>query len=210
MDLILWQRCCLASTVGLITQTRVDVAAVCGSVCEDVCCLGEPAYAYCCFWVWRLTLPSTDRRYFISIWFIKKSSADIKGSYWSSVIIPPGSCLIIQQYYRRWSFHIGSKFWGLQLTAAPIEAGTVCGFIPRHSASRQSLIIVPFLLPRLPPPPPFQQVPLTAMPPGSAASIRPGGHVKGSKAVCHHTHAQKSISGFHTRCISFLSVTLLA
>lgn len=86
-----------------------------------------------------------------------------------------------------------------QRTAAPIEAGSVCGFILRHSASRQSLIIVPFLLPRLPNPPPpppsspspFQQLPLTAMPPGSAASIRSGGHVKGSTAVCHHTYAQK-------------------
>lgn len=110
------------------------------------------------------------------------------------VILCPGSRLIIQQCYRRWSFRIGSKFWGRQLhqrTAAPIEAGTVCGFIPRHSASRQSLIIVPFLLPRLsnPPPLPFQQLPLTEMPPGSTASIRPGGHVKGSKAVCHYTHA---------------------
>lgn len=93
---------------------------------------------------------------YIHIIYFKKSSAGIKGSYRLSVIISPGSCLIIQQYYRRWPFHIGSRFWGLQLhqrTAAPIEAGTVCGFIPRHSASRQSLIIVPFLLPRLPNPP---------------------------------------------------------
>lgn len=93
---------------------------------------------------------------YIHIIFTKKSSADIKGSYWLSVFCP-GSCLIIQQYHRRWLFHSGSKFWGLQLhqrTAAPMEAGTVCGFIPRHSASRQSLIIVPFLLPRLPNPPP--------------------------------------------------------
>lgn len=53
----------------------------------------------------------------------------------------------------------------------------------------ESLIIVPFLLPRLLNPRSSlpQQLPLTVMPPGSAASIRAGGHVKGSKEVCHHT-----------------------
>lgn len=57
----------------------------------------------------------------------------------------------------------------------------------------------PISSPQAPQPPlphlsPVQQLPLTEMPPGSAASIRPGGHVKGSKAVCQHTHAQKNLS----------------
>lgn len=36
----------------------------------------------------------------------------------------------------------------------------------------------------------LQQLPVTMMPPGSAASIRPGGHVKDGKADCHQTQTK--------------------
>lgn len=125
------------------------------------------------------------------------------------VIICLGSRLIIQQCYRRWSFRIGSKFWGRQLhqrTAAPIEAGTVCGFIPRHSASRQSLIIVPFLLPRLsnPPPPSSSSRWLRCL----LAPLLPLGLVVMSKAVRQSvtTHTHKKIYLRISHSLHFLPV----
>lgn len=157
----------------------------------------------------RCLPPTEDTLYSYDLF---KNHLQISGSYWLTVI----SCLKTQQCYRRWSSHIASKFRGLQLhqrTAAPIEPGTVCGFIPRHSTSRQSLIIVPFLLPRLPKPPLPRPSSSSRWLRCLLAPLPPLGLVVMSKAVRQsvttRTH-KKSFSGFHPRCISFLSVTLLA
>lgn len=75
------------------------------------------------------------------------------------------------------------------------EAGTRVYSQPLRLQA-ESLIMVPLPLPRLLSTPPtlLQQPWLIVMPPGSAASIRPGGHVRGTKADCHHTQT-KSMPG---------------
>lgn len=50
----------------------------------------------------------------------------------------------------------------------------------------------PISSPQAPQEPPtiLQQLPATVMPPGSIASIRPGGHVREGMADCHHTQTK--------------------
>lgn len=75
------------------------------------------------------------------------------------------------------------------------EAGTRVYSQPLRLQA-ESLIMVPLPLPRLLSTPPPQQPWLTVMPPGSAASIRPAGHVRGTKADV-----------WISLCSSFLTVT---
>lgn len=195
--------------------------AVCGCVCVGVCVGGEAVWvsvhlhtpasvfgilAMLCLW------PSLDN---ISLAFHILIHWEMICKYHlflltvtSFQLSCPWSCLRTQLYCSntsRWWIHTGSRFWSCRerqhrgrsegLFSATVPSGREPHYGP--SSCPQA--------PRHPPPsPPPPAAPADCDASCSAASIRPGGHVRGTKADCHHTQT-KSKSEFLSAVPSWLS-----
>lgn len=133
------------------------------------------------------------------MWFIRNWSANILFSY---------SGLSLAARDPVWEYSLIAGLSAVQKVMVPpwfqVLERQVPGFILSHCASRQRASLWSHLFSPSASAPPLQQPWLTAMPPGSAASIRPAGHVRGTKADCHHTQT-KSTSGFLSAAPSWLS-----
>lgn len=211
MDLILWQRCCLVSTEGLITQT-VD------SVWECVWRCVLPGRACICILLLLGVAPHAafHRQ---KILYIHKIYLKIICRYPRFLLIVcnlprllPHNTTVLQKVIISYCLQI------LGAPASPKDCSTYRGRYCMWVYSQAQRLqaephYCPISSPQAPEPPPPRPSSSSRWLRCLLAPLLPLGLVAMSKAVRQsvttRTH-KKSISGFHTCCISFLSVTLLA
>lgn len=143
------------------------------------------------------------------MWFTEKWSANINFSCQLSLVSGDflWSCLRMQlscSDTSSWWIHTGSTFWSCrELQRRGRSEGLFSATVPSGREPHYGPSPCP-QAPQHPPPHPPPAAPADCDASCSAASIRPGGHVRGTKADCHHTQT-KSKSEFLSAVPSWLS-----